>query len=204
MRNITTLLFDLGGVLIELGDLDELMGTSINQPRTIERDWLLNPVVRSFEAGHCSEKEFATKIIADFELHLTCDKFLEKFRNWPERVFPDAELLMEKLSEEYQLVCLSNTNLFLYEHFLSKQSIITNFKHLFLSHETGLIKPEREAFLNVLRELVVKPSQIMFFDDNQTNIDAATAVGMVAKRVNSPSDVLRELIRANLFLTDQS
>ena len=202
MSNITTLLFDLGGVLIELSDIDDLMATPPSERGIISREWLLNPVVRNFEAGHCSEREFAERMIADFRLNLTTDNFLDKFREWPRRVFPGAELLLEKLSKQYKLACLSNTNLFLFEHFLIKQAIIANFDYSFFSHETGLIKPEPEAFHNVMNQLSLKPFEIMFFDDNQTNVDVATAIGMVAKRVNSPIDVLRELTQADLFMPD--
>ena len=204
MFNITTLLFDLGGVLIELGDIDDLMATPDKTSRTISREWLINPAVRNFEAGRCSEIEFAKMMIDDFDLNLTFEKFLEKFLDWPRRVFPGAELLMEKLSEDYMLACLSNTNQTLYDHFLSKQTITASFDHKFFSHETGLIKPEPEAFHNVLRKLVLDPKQVMFFDDNQINIEAATAMGMEARQVNSPSDVIGELIRADLFIPDHS
>ena len=200
MRDITTLLFDLGGVLIELGDLSDLMATSSKEPRKIWQEWLTSSAVRNFEAGRCDERQFARNMIDEFDLSLTGDEFLEKFRGWPKRTFPEAELLLEKLSRNFRLVCLSNTNLTLYDHFLSKQPIISSFEFTFFSHETGLIKPQPEAFLNVLDQLALEPQEIMFFDDNQANIDAAKIIGMAAKLVNSPSDVLNHLNRAGLLV----
>jgi FMN phosphatase YigB (HAD superfamily) len=37
--------------------------------------------------------------------------------------------------------------------------------------------------------MALSPEEVLFFDDNQANIDAATAIGMVAQLVSSPSDV---------------
>ena len=199
MRHITTLLFDLGGVLIELGDLSDMMATSTKEPWMIWQEWIRIPAVRSFESGLCDEAQFARNMIDEFELSLTGDEFLEKFRRWPKRTFPEAEPLLEELSKEYRLASLSNTNLTHYDHFLSKQPIISSFEATFFSHETGLIKPEPEAFLNVLSHLALEPDQIMFFDDNQTNVNAAKAIGMVAERVNAPSDVIVQLNRAGLL-----
>ena len=51
----------------------------------------------------------------------------------------------------------------------------------------------------MLDQLGLAPEQVLFFDDNQTNIEAAWSMGIAAKQVSSPGDVLEELERAKLF-----
>ncbi len=44
--------------------------------------------------------------------------------------------------------------------------------------EVGVIKPEPESYLISCRALGVQPSEVLFLDDKQVNIDGAAAVGM--------------------------
>ena len=53
----------------------------------------------------------------------------------------------------------------------------------FASHIMGLVKPDKAAFKHVVATLDVDPARILFFDDNQLNVDAARQTGMQAERV---------------------
>ena len=110
MKHITTLLFDLGGVLIELGDINEMIVTAHESPEAKADQWLTSPAVREFESGKCDESEFAENMISEFRLNLNKAEFLDKFGKWPKRTFPKAEILLERLSGKFQLICLSNSN----------------------------------------------------------------------------------------------
>jgi HAD superfamily hydrolase (TIGR01509 family) len=46
------------------------------------------------------------------------------------------------------------------------------------------MKPDTEAYLNVIRTLDCAPSEILFFDDNPDNIRGALDAGMKAELVN--------------------
>ena len=53
----------------------------------------------------------------------------------------------------------------------------------FLSHEIGLVKPDAEIFEHVVEELACRAAEILFFDDNALNVDAARSVGLDAHKV---------------------
>ena len=201
MQHITTLLFDLGGVLIELGDINEMMVTARGSPEAKADQWLTSPAVREFESGKCDESEFAENMISEFRLNLSKAEFLDKFGKWPKRTFPAAESLLEKLSGKFQLICLSNSNKTHFESFLVHQPIINLFSATFFSHETGLLKPDLQAFENVLSALSLDPEEVFFLDDNAVNVEAARAVGIAAERGESPCDVKRILME-RMILTD--
>ncbi len=57
---------------------------------------------------------------------------------------------------------------------------LDRFDHQTYTCEVGAIKPEPESYYIVLHALGVKPSEAIFFDDKQVNIDGAQAVGMHA------------------------
>jgi glucose-1-phosphatase len=57
------------------------------------------------------------------------------------------------------------------------------FDHHFASHLTGKIKPDEEAFQQVLTALGCEGSETLLLDDNQLNVAAANRVGMIAYQV---------------------
>lgn len=58
------------------------------------------------------------------------------------------------------------------------------FKFKFPSHITHEIKPEKDAYLNVINTLGVDPGSIAFFDDIEENVIAAKEVGIDAYWTN--------------------
>ena len=54
------------------------------------------------------------------------------------------------------------------------------FDDIVISGEVGLRKPEPEIFLLAARRLNLEPSECVFIDDLQLNVDGARAVGMTA------------------------
>ncbi len=199
MRNITTLLFDLGGVIIELGSLEEMMSTSPLQEKEIWKGWIRSPSVRRFESGNCSADEFAVSMIEEFSLEVSPEQFLEKFNQWPRGTFKGASQLLMGLSDEFRLACLSNSNVSHWEHFLRHQSVLEHFEDRFFSHEIGHLKPDTRAFDHALGEMSVVPEEVLFFDDNLANVESARAMGMQAHQVNSPDGVLHALYEQGLM-----
>lgn len=191
--HVNTLLFDLGGVLIELGSLEPLVSTSSQRPDEIRQNWLHSPSVRLFESGQCSDEEFAHSMISELSLDIGVVEFLETFNAWPVGVYDGAEQMLNKLSGSFGIACLSNTNAAHYDSFLSRQAILLQFERLFLSHKTGLLKPDTAAFEHVSEELGLEPSEILFFDDNPDNVQAASRAGMQAALANTPDGVINQL-----------
>ena len=74
-------LFDLGGVLIELRGVEpmRLLSGITNDDELWER-WLTCPWVRAFERGDCDAMAFAEGIIGDWGLTAEPEAFLDAFR----------------------------------------------------------------------------------------------------------------------------
>lgn len=193
MRNITTLLFDLGGVIIELGSLQDMMASSPLSEQEIWQSWIRSPSVRSFESGACSADEFALQMIDEFSLTLSPEEFLVKFNDWPQGTYKGASQLLMGLSDSYRLACLSNSNQSHWDYFLRHQTVLKHFEDLFFSHETGHLKPDSGAFDHALQAMSVSPAEVLFFDDNEANVESARKLGMQAVRVDSPDGVLHAL-----------
>jgi glucose-1-phosphatase len=88
--------------------------------------------------------------------------------------------LLRQLSAAYMLGCLSNTNVVHWQRGRAVMQLDTLFDCTFVSCETGLLKPDGEAFQHVIQHTGYSPERILFFDDSQRNVDSAAATGMVA------------------------
>lgn len=183
------ILFDLGGVLIELPPMTTMMvGCSLGESE-IRRRWLVSAAVRDFEAGRITPDVFAARMVRDFELTEPPGRFLDRFAAWPGGFFGGAESLIERAGDEARVALLSNTNELHWSRFEQELALPTRFDAHFASHHVGMLKPDVEIFEHVASALGVEPGNILFFDDNIPNIDAAKAAGFEAYLARGPVDV---------------
>lgn len=194
---IDVVLFDLGGVLIELGGSAEL-GRLVGEPSEEElwRRWLGCPWVRSFERGHCDPEAFSAGMVESWGLDLSPDAFLELFTAWPKGFYPGARELVDSLAGRTRAACLSNTNALHTKLEWSGTGVADLFETCFFSHEMGHVKPDREAFEFAIASLGCAPASILFLDDNQINVDAARRVGLRAEMTRGPLEA-REALAAH-------
>jgi glucose-1-phosphatase len=180
-------LFDLGGVLVRLGGVDEF-GALIGQREEsrIWSTWLACPWVRRFERGQCTPEEFGRGMVERYALELEPDDFLKRFTDWPKGLFGGAAELVRGLAPGIRRGCLSNTNSLHWGRQLDSPTLAGLFEHPFLSHQIGLVKPDPEIYEHVVAALGCAPGRILFLDDNQPNVDAARACGLEAERAVGP------------------
>lgn len=187
-------LFDLGGVVVELGGVGEL-GALVGETREEEiwRRWLSCPWVRRFERGQCSTDDFARGMVEAWSLPIDAATFLDAFQRWPRGLLPGAEALLSELAVRVRRACFSNTNAFHIDHQLDAFRIRELFDEHFFSNRIGLVKPDREAYEHVVEVLGCAPGEILFLDDNRINVDGALAVGLDAHQVRGVEPARRLL-----------
>ena len=193
-------LFDLGGVLIELsgvGAMRDLAGIG-NDVELWER-WLSCPGVRAVERGECTAEEFAAGMVDEWKLSVTPQEFLDAFRVWPVGPMPGAEALVADVAKVVAVGCLSNTNSLHTEERFSRWGIFATFEPRFLSHELGVLKPDRDLFDRVAQLAGLAPERILFLDDNVINVDGARAAGFAAETARGVDEAREVLIAAGVL-----
>lgn len=189
------LLFDLGGVIVDYRGPERLVALSHGKLSLSQaREALSCDVLHAFERGEISEKTFSESITRDCGLDLSPEAFIADFETWPERYLPGTEALIANLKGRARLACLSNIN---EPHWRRCRAL--NLPRLFdahfLSYEMGARKPDPKIYESVIASLGVPAADILFFDDVETNIDAAKRHGMRAHYV-SPEGGLAEAMMA--------
>jgi glucose-1-phosphatase len=202
-NQIKVVLFDLGGVLVELHGMNTMLGWLNNKltPDEFWSLWLSSPVVRQFESGRATPEEFADQIISDLALPVGKQDFLAAFTSWAAGLYPGALELVRSVPEQFTRATLCNTSVLHWSRLMSDFELEPAFHHHFASHITGRLKPDQEAFEHVVEILGCKPSSVFFMDDNRLNVDAAQRSGMHAVRVNGPVEARKALIEAGIVST---
>jgi HAD superfamily hydrolase (TIGR01509 family) len=190
----TLLLFDLGGVLADLGDPPASMGLDMGNDE-FWSIWLASKSVQAFEKGELSEDDFLSHFCSEIGLDEPAIQFRHRLLRWHLRLYPGACAAVERLRDVYDIALLSNTNAIHWNMVRNQDNFQALFDRLFLSFETGLTKPGREAFEHVLANVAQEPGDIRFLDDSEKNIAAARAMGIGATRVDGRAG-LQSMLRA--------
>jgi len=194
--SIELVLFDLGGVLIELSSIQSMGRFFGDDPEEeVWGRWLACPWVRRFERGQCGADEFARGMVETWSMAASPEVFLEAFIRWPQGLMPGARELARAARSRVTIGCLSNTNALHAERHASEEAVYDLFDHRFLSHEIGLVKPDRDIFDHVLAELACAPARVLFLDDNQINVEGARAAGLRAERARGLAEARAALVR---------
>ena len=195
MKNIGAIVFDLGGVLVELSGVSTILNWSglPMDEATLWQRWLTSPSVRAFESGQIATDDFADQIIVEMQLSVSRQQFLEAFAVWPKGLYPGVTALLNILRDRFTLACLSNTSELHWPRLMNEMGLASQLDHHFASHLMGKIKPDVECFEHMLQDLNLSAGQVLFFDDNIINVDGAKKVGIHAVKVNGIEDVERSL-----------
>jgi putative hydrolase of the HAD superfamily len=194
-RNIRVVLFDLGNVLVDLGDVSEMhvMLNTQGEESEVWLKWLQSPTVAAFDSGQITFDRFAENLLQEVGSTTNKDVFKASFKAWPKGLFSGALDLVESVKPEYHRAILSNTNAAHWPRLMDEMGLAGKFHSYYASHMVGFVKPDKAIYQHVIDSLQVAPQSILFIDDNQVNIDTANALGMQAFRVKGIEEAHRVL-----------
>ena len=195
------LLFDVGGVLVQLSGVETMlrwMGENATSDEMWHM-WLHSTPVREFERGRIGAAEFAAAVTAEFRLPVQPQEFLDSFTGWVTGLYPGTLEMLAQISSSYQRAVLSNSNVLHWTRVIDDLRLGAAFEHHFVSHLTGRIKPDADAFEHVVESLGCRPEQVLFLDDNTLNVDAAKRFGMQAVRVQGIGETRRALLERGII-----
>ena len=145
LKNFGVVLFDLGGVLLELRDPISAFRLDIDASEFL-RTWIMSPSVRALESGQINSKEIAQRIVDEMELPMDWQELLRRVDSWPAKIYPRAVDLIDRIPSNLACAILLNTNAVHWEWIDVPGNFGDRFDRYFLSCESGLLKPDRESF----------------------------------------------------------
>ena len=186
-KNIKNIVFDLGGVLVDLDFKAAINGLQKagfanvkEQLQTLHQ----GGIFQKFELGEMTAEEFRTAIRENSTVELT-DEEVENLWNAMLLEIPREKLeLILALRGKYMVYLLSNTNSIHWDYVCKNAfnyrgfRVKDYFEETFLSYEMHLAKPDKAIFEKVLQDANLLPEETLFIDDSEANCKAAEEVGI--------------------------
>lgn len=197
------LVFDLGGVLIEVEPPADTL-SRIAAHGQVDPDVLREPLRGSCEqpplslaerymAGEMDTGSFCDRVDEYLDRPLGCQALQKHVRDMLLGVFPDTVALLEKLSTRHATACYSNTNAIHWDYALQEYPLFQSFRQCMASHEVGLVKPDPAVFAYVEKQLAAKPGACVLIDDREHNVAAACAAGWQGVHFTSATRLAEQL-----------
>lgn len=198
-KSIKTIVFDLGGVILDLA-VDKtieafavLAGISKEKATTL---FHTSPEFNLYEKGGMTDEQFRHFLRTAYTPKAS-DKEIDTAWNQMLRSIPVIKLeLLDKLKTQYTVFLLSNTNeihlRYINANLLPPDAtgLDQYFHRAYYSHRMLKRKPDAEIFEQVLRENSLVPEETLFLDDNLMNIKGAESVGIKTVHVTTPDVML--------------
>ena len=197
-KNIKNIVFDLGGVLIDLDFKSAINGlqkagfTNVKeQLQAFDREGIF----QKFELGEISADEFRASIRENSNVSLT-DEEVDSLWNLMLLEIPREKLeLILDLRSKYMVYLLSNTNSIHWDYVCKNAFNYRGFRmddyfeETFLSYEMHLAKPDKAIFETMLNDANLLPEETLFIDDLEANCKAAEEVGIHAHHYHIGDDL---------------
>ncbi|MDC3071027.1 HAD family phosphatase [Bacteroidota bacterium] len=202
MNNIDTLIFDFGGVIINLDyrkPVDEFKKLGIFDSKKLYSKKEQTKLFDSLECGQISDENFLNEIRKKSNtnnLELIKKAWNSILLNIPkERVH-----LLKKLSSKYKIFLISNTNSIHLKEIISSygekkwKNFISIFNDVYFSNQIGMRKPNENIFFYVINKNKLDVSKTLFIDDSLQHIKTAKKIGFKTYHLSDKEDII------NLFL----
>ena len=193
---ITTLIFDLGQVLVHNNPewaakkFSKLNGLSISENMKI-----MAPHI-DYMKGEVSPSEFANKYINLMNLNISEKEFHAIYTDIFSLNGPMFSFL-KKIKGRVVLVMLSNTEKVTIKFLMKKYpELFSLFNgNVVFSYEMHLVKPQKEMFFYALKIANTKPENAVFIDDRMKHVKAAKILGINAFRYRTVRSLKNNLKR---------
>lgn len=199
LLNITTFIFDLGGVIIDLDEPATIRAFS--QVSGIPEQKILETLSSSklfidYEKGLISDTCFRVGVNQTFNSSLTDEQIDKCWNAMLKTITKDRLDLLLALKEKYKVIVLSNTNSIhikafnkILEKVSGKDSLTYFAHHVFLSHELHMRKPDEEIYREILRLSGSNATESLFMDDKLENLKGAEKTGVQTMHISSPDEI---------------
>ena len=186
MAEIKNLLFDLGGVIVNINrDRCVKAYTEAGMPNANELlgVYKQSGIFLALEEGKVTPQQFRDEIRKHFTCEVSDDTIDWCFKQFLLGIPVERLRALEQLKQHYRIYILSNTNAIMFESVIKEyfegdgHDINYYADGVVVSYEELCCKPDARIFMRCVEKFGIKPEETLFFDDGQGNCDAAAELG---------------------------
>ena len=193
MNDIKNIIFDLGGVVIDLKRrmaIDALDRLGIKNASSLLGEYEQKGPFLLLETGQITSSELYDMLLPQCSAGTTCNDIRDAFEEFLREIPVERLRMIDALREKgFKVYVLSNTNPIMYNHWIDNafrndgKSINDYFDGIVLSFQEKMCKPNPEIFLKVTDRYNLLPEETLMLDDSEANVKAARSIGLNAVRI---------------------
>jgi 2-haloacid dehalogenase len=198
----TTVIFDLGGVLVDW-DPRYMYRQLFDDPDEME-SFLAEVTTAEWNGHQDAGRPWAEAVQLLVAEHPQRRELIEAFhRRWPEMLAGEipgtVDVLADLRAAGVRLVALSNWSAETFPVARERFEFLAWFEGIVISGEVGVNKPDRRIFEHLIEHFGIEPRAALFIDDSSANVEAAKALGFSAIPFTDAGALRRELVRLGLL-----
>jgi putative hydrolase of the HAD superfamily len=183
---IKTLIFDLGGVILDLNRANAVKGfeaIGISNAEDLLDLYHQQGLLQELEEGVIDAEEFRRRLSITAGRELTREAVSAAWLSFFEHDPQDKLDYMDAMRSKYRVLVLSNTNEYVMEwvrsnNFTAAGRPLDDYADgIYLSYQIKVLKPNPKIFEYLIRDSGITPSEALFLDDGAANIAAARKMG---------------------------
>jgi len=204
---IDTVVFDLGGVLVQIArgwdDAHRLAGLDADHPGLDSEKFREHgPVLaNAHQRGEITPEEWAAGIAETSGGSYSAEEAMRIMDAWTIEEYPGIAEVIDAIHDAgLATAALSNTNARHWELLgpatgdFSDYPNLERLGQLHASHILGEIKPDIEIYDAFTEAADLNGSRVLFFDDTLPNIEAARRYGWAARHIDYANDPARQMM----------
>jgi HAD superfamily hydrolase (TIGR01509 family) len=193
-ENITTIIFDLGQVIVGFDHMQlcrQASDYSPHAPEEIFKRMFHSGLIRRFETGALAPDDFYLEACLALDMQIPCEQFKTVW-NTIFTLKADTVRIIERL-QDFELLLLSNTNVWHFNYCLENYPVLRLFNAWILSYKVGVYKPDQKIFEAALASASARPQECIFIDDIEHYTEAARSMGINAHTFTT-ADMLEQYL----------
>lgn len=178
---LKAVIFDLNGVFVESEMLSDRVKRDYNvdSQEFIEALKKIMPIVREPDAP--ASYPLWKPYLDNWEVKISEKEFLDYWFSGESVVKEVAEYVIGLRKRGIKVFVLSNNFKERVDYYKKNfTEIFENIDKAYFSCETGFLKPDEQAFTNILNDNNLKPEECVYFDDSSKNVVVARELGIHA------------------------
>lgn len=193
MDKIRNIIFDLGGVVIDLDRnkaVEALSRLGVEDVNALLGEYEQQGAFRKLETGEISAAEFFDILLPLCKNGTSCADIASAFEEFLVDLPKERLHALDELRKKgYKLYVLSNTNPVMYGNWIKKafqqegKTVNDYFDGIVVSFQEGMCKPEPSLFQRVVDRYSLKPEETLMLDDSPANVESARSIGLKAIRI---------------------
>ncbi len=184
MQKIKAILFDLGGVILNL-DTQKTIDSFIALGADLNVFQTKSAIFEMYECGKITTSDFILSLKKELPEYISEALIIEAWNAMLLDLPAQSLEILKELKSKYKLFLFSNTNELhisgfdkIFEKSYPLDSWKNYFDAIYYSHNIGLRKPNASVFNFILMEQNLTARETIFIDDTEMHCNAASELGL--------------------------